>query len=337
MLSELIVALTLIGTLVGAGFASGQELVQFFLTLGNKAPQAIVLMGVLLSIEAFMVRSLALRWRTSSYHDFFINVLGNWYLIADIIITAFLFGGFCIMLAGAGSVAKHYLGLTSFIGSLICGGLALIACLGRGRGIFTLNFLLVPVMLVIIIMIGCKNLPSSQISIMEIPAKGLVTTNWIINAFLYVTYNMVTGMVLLTSLPSSKNGAIGAAIGSIVLAALAFLLIIVLSQLSLEGLQKELPLLYFVSEFQPNLKNLYAIVLLLAMITTATGDLYGLAERLGKIPHLTPQLVAIILLLIALPLTNLGFTSLIAWIYPVFGYLGLFVVILSLKRILGNI
>ncbi|AOQ25480.1 hypothetical protein MTAT_16070 [Moorella thermoacetica] len=331
LLMELAVAGALMGTMIGAGFASGQELVQFFLTLGTGAPAAVVLMTGLLMTSSFLVRHLALKWRTASYRDLMIMLLGNWYRPADVAITAFLFGGLAIMLAGAGAVARQYFGWPPLAGILACSGLALLGSLGRGRGVLILNSLLVPVMLGIIVLIVGLNWPPTAGPLTTVPAGPLVGSNWVLNACLYVTYNMVGLMVLLASLPNSRRGTAGAALGGLLLGILVFVLVQALGRLPKEILVTELPLLSLVKSRHPELQGAYALSLWLAMVTTAASNLYGLAERLGSSSRL-PLPAAVPVLVLAVPMASFGFANLVGLIYPFFGYLGLLLLILVMGR-----
>lgn len=331
LLLELAVAGALMGTIIGAGFASGQELVQFFLTLGPWAPAAVVLMTCLLMTGSFIVRHLALKWRTASYRDFMFMLLGNWYRPADAAITAFLFGGLAIMLAGAGAVARQHFGCSPLAGILACGGLAFLGSLGRGRGILLLNSLLVPVMLgIMVLIIGLDWAPVTG-PLTTITAGPLVGGNWILNAALYVTYNMVGVMVLLASLPGSRGGTAGAALGGFLLGLLVLLLVQALGRLPQESLMTELPMLALVKSRHPELEGAYALSLWLAMVTTAASNLFGLGERLGGLYRL-PLPAAIPVLIIALPVAGCGFSRLVGLIYPFFGYLGLVLLIFVLVR-----
>ncbi|WP_406677359.1 YkvI family membrane protein [Neomoorella carbonis] len=331
--AELAVAIAVVGTMVGAGFASGQELVQFFVMLGPEAPAAVMLMGTLLILATSQVRRLALKWHTNSYHDFLVVLLGKWEKPADLATGAFLFGGLAIMLAGSGAVVQEHFGLAPLTGIMACGVLAFLASLGKGHGLLLINAFLVPVMLAIIIVtavIAVFFRPGPFHATPPASPGGLISSNWVLNACLYVTYNMVGIAVLLTSLPASRKGVLGAGLGGLFLGVLAYLLVKALRGLSPAGLQAELPLLYLVSGLQPGLVHLYALALWLAIVTTAASNLYGLATRLGQIPALPPWRAAVLILILALPVATCGFINLVSWIYPFFGYLGLVMLFLAL-------
>ncbi|WP_258358960.1 YkvI family membrane protein [Moorella sulfitireducens] len=329
---ELALAVAVVGTMVGAGFASGQELVRFFVTLGPPAPAAVVLMAMLLTLATAQVRRLALKWHTNSYGDFLVVLLGKWVKPADLATGTFLFGGLAIMLAGSGALVKEHFGLAPVIGVLACGLLAFLASLGKGRGLLLVNALLVPFMIIIITaaaLAAVFSRPEPFYNLSPPPPVGLISNNWIINACLYVTYNMVGITVLLTSLPSSCKGVLGAGTGGLFLGILAYLLVNALGRLSPAGLQSEIPLLYLVAGLQPGLMHAYILALWLALVTTAASNLYGLATRLGQMPFLTTWQAALAILVLAFPLAGWGFINLISWIYPFFGYLGLFLLLLA--------
>ncbi|NLW07758.1 MAG: hypothetical protein GX039_07270 [Clostridia bacterium] len=308
---------------------------QFFLSLGHRGKAAVILAGLLLSLAAGQVRSLAINRGTVSYHDFLTMLLGNWQLPADIAIASFLFGGLVIMLAGSGAVFRQYFGLCSLSGILACSGVALLASTGRGRSLLVLNTLLVPVMLAIMLLAVASQLKYQPRGIASIPvAGGLVSANWVLNAFLYATYNMIGGMVLLTSLPETRRGIWGARLAGLLLGVAAYFLVMALACLSPPELRLELPMLQVVTNSQPQLLSLYALALWLAMVTTAASQLYGLVARVAQSFSICSEAAAIGILLLALPAATLGFASLVSWIYPLYGYLGLLLIIQAIIRYL---
>ncbi|MDN5345082.1 MAG: hypothetical protein PWQ18_1196 [Clostridia bacterium] len=331
--AEVAIAITVVGTMVGAGFASGQELVQFFLTLGGGAPAAVILSGLLFSLANSQVRHLALKWHTRSYRDFLVRLLGGWVRPADLFVAAFLFGGLAIMLAGSGAIARQHFGQAPWCGILACAALAMLACWGKGRGLLILNACLTPVMLAVMVftaVVALMSRPGLLPPAQPAPAGGLISGNWAINACLYVAYNMVGVAVLLTSLPATHRGVLGAGLGGLFLGALAYLLVMSLASLDLTGLTTELPLLYLVATLHPGLLGIYTLALWLAMVTTAASDLYGLVTRLEQHLAFPTWQIAALILLLALPVATCGFINLVAWVYPFFGYLGLVVMVLAL-------
>ena len=71
------IAATLIGTVVGAGFASGQEVFHFFSRFGRAGWGGILLATILLGMAISQVFKIGLQLRTNSYRDFLAHLLGE--------------------------------------------------------------------------------------------------------------------------------------------------------------------------------------------------------------------------------------------------------------------
>ena len=92
--STLKVAATYIGTIVGAGFATGQEVLQFFTKFGVMGLVGIILATIMFILFGYIIIDLGNKLKAQSHLEIIKysggKVLGT---IIDIIITFFLFGG----------------------------------------------------------------------------------------------------------------------------------------------------------------------------------------------------------------------------------------------------
>ena len=91
----------------------------------------------------------------------------------------------------------------------------------------------------------------------------------------------------------------------------------------------EFPLLDAAALGGPIFQGGYALILWAAMLTTALANTNALA---GRLTILKAPWRGVALCLAALPWTTLGFSRLIALFYPLYGYLGLFLLVLLLTR-----
>ncbi|MGI9953387.1 hypothetical protein V3F56_13580 [Moorellaceae bacterium AZ2] len=313
------VACAYIGTVIGAGFASGQELVQFFLILGPKALPALMLATVLFAIGGFLLRSLACQLCTQSYRDLVDALLGRASRIADAILTAFLFGSLVIMLAGAGAVVQEYLGFSAWGGSAVAAALTLTAVAGRSSGVLAINVVLVPVLVIYLLLLGLGNL--QFVPPVPLPGRSpLLAANWILNGFLYVAYNMVGVIVLFTSLPAHQGGKWGAFCGGLTLGFTALVLVMALSGLDPAEITGPIPVLGLARRLAPPWESFYVFNLWVAMVTTAVTSAFGLAERLARDGRLPALWSGILVVGLALPVSGLGFARLVGYFYPFFGY-----------------
>lgn len=87
------IAATYIGTIVGAGFASGQEVLQFFSAFGWLGILGIFLASTLFFIFGYMILMIGRALNASAYVEVVRFSNGKFFgAIIDLIITIFLFG-----------------------------------------------------------------------------------------------------------------------------------------------------------------------------------------------------------------------------------------------------
>ncbi|GFN23093.1 YkvI family membrane protein [Thermanaeromonas sp. C210] len=329
--AEAAVACAYIGAVIGAGFASGQELAQFFLILGPRAIPALLLTTALFALGGFFLRSSACRLRTQSYRDLVDPLLGRAGGMADAILIAFLFGTLVIMLAGAGAVVQEYMGVQAWLGSAVAAALTLAAVAGRSRGVLVINGALVPVLVAYLFLLGLGNLQWSFPA--PLPGRSpLLAANWVLNGFLYVAYNMVGVIVLFTSLPAHEGGKWGAFCGGLILGFTALVLVMALGGLEPAEAAGPIPVLSLVRRRAPSWEGFYVFNLWIAMATSAVTSAFGLAERLAQGGRLPAPWAGLIIVGLALPASGLGFARLVAYLYPFFGYVVLLLLVAGAIR-----
>src|SRR5699024_7197636 len=109
-----------IGVIVGAGFASGQEILQYFTSFGFMGTIAAIISTILLAYFGMSLTKLVSRLQTLSYKDAIYTISGRWLgFVVDAILVFTLFGVGVVMIAGAGSSLNQQFGLPVFIGSLL--------------------------------------------------------------------------------------------------------------------------------------------------------------------------------------------------------------------------
>jgi len=112
-------------TIIGAGFASGREIVQFFSTYYNGGFYGILLTGLLFAVIGSIVLEKVQRERIRNYEELLFPTIGytlGW--IMQLVVTLFIFCLFCVMLAGMTRVIMVRLNIdfiwSAVITSLMC-------------------------------------------------------------------------------------------------------------------------------------------------------------------------------------------------------------------------
>jgi uncharacterized membrane protein YkvI len=312
-----------IGALIGAGFASGQELFQFFVRFGYKGLLGVVMAGLLFA--ALGVYILAYKYKTgiTSYNQLLTGLLGRtWGKLTDIFIGLMLFAGLVIMLAGCQATLKQQFSMDGIPALTTSFALILFTMSQGEKGVLQFNNILIPFLGVITILVSSTAILNGWGKPLVRLQTNFAFGNWFLAALLYVSYNMVLGAVILSSLEVSRRSHLwGGLLGGLGLGILAFVIVLALMLNYNYILGTGIPMLSLAQD-NPFLKVLYALVLLAAMLTTAVANLYALIKRLGNLFCIPTMLWVLAILISASLLTPFGFTKLIANLYPFFGYLG---------------
>ena len=149
------VVFVIIGTLIGAGFASGQEVYAFFFSFGIKGLIGILISSFIIGITIYKTFKIIQKNNINNYGEFLNSFIKNNKInyITNTIINIFILISFYIMIAGFGAYLQQELNLNSIIGSSILAILCLILFKTNVNGLVKVNEILIPILIIIIILI----------------------------------------------------------------------------------------------------------------------------------------------------------------------------------------
>jgi uncharacterized membrane protein YkvI len=338
------VAATFAGTVIGAGFASGQEISQFFVCYGWVGLWGIVMAAGLFAWLGGALLELGARRQATVYYEAIYQLCGRRLgFFLDLATTAFLFTALAVMLAGAATVAEEYFGLPYFAGLAAAGLAAMLTVLGGLRGIVAVNMMITPLLALGIILISAYSFSYHGLSA-TLPGPqdaAIPAPHWALASLLYVSYNLVISSTVLIPLGRSINRRrtrlLGGAAGGLILGLLALPVATVTLIHSPEALRQEVPILYVACSQSLASGILYALTLLVAIYTTAIAALYGCLEKVRSFSRLPAAVNVLIILLLALICGQIGFANLIKLLFPLFGYATLlFIIRLAWFSLRGN-
>lgn len=327
MRNKLKVVMVILGTIIGAGFASGREMYLFFNYYGKNGILGIIVSCVITSIIVYKVLKLILYYEISSYSEF-LEIIGSKGKIIKIIINLFLLISFFVMIAGFNAYFEQEIAIHPIVGTIICCILCYITFCKDVNGIVKMNTFLIPVLILFIIFLGFKNVENiAQETLIQ--AKS----GWLKSAVLYASYNSIVLIPMLISIrkyikpKQEKNISLLVFICIFILAIIIFVLIASINTIDVQTI--EMPMVYIANNF--GYRYLYGIMVLIAIFTSAISAGYGLLENL-KVSKKTERKIAFFMCLIALLVCNVGFANLVSLLYPIFGYLGLIQIVFVLYK-----
>lgn len=320
-----------VGLIVGAGFASGQEIMQYFTSFGIWGTVGGVIATLFFVFLGYTLAQLGADLQTAS-HKGVIYYLGGRYIgfIFDILITFFLFGVAVVMFAGSGSTFEQMFGISPMIGSIIMVAATILTLLLNVKNIINLIAMVTPYLMAIIFVILLYSIFTMDLSIAEADAlakeQASGASNWFVGALLYVSYNIAAGAALLIvmggTIKDKKVAGMGGILGGIMLGALIILIHIAMFVKIDVVSGVAMPTLELANQIHPAVGVLMAIALLGMMYNTAVGMFYSFTVRFIKPESKSFRPAVVVTGLLGFGASLVGFTTLVGKVYSTMGYLG---------------
>lgn len=335
MTRSLSIAFAYVGVLTGAGLASGQELLQYFTAFGKAGLIGIIVVGFLHTFLGAMILQLGSYFQASEHDEVLQEITHPWinrFLDLALVLTCFVIG--FVMIAGAGANLNQQFGLPVWLGSALCAGLVIL--------VGHLDFDKVQAIIgsFTILVIGFIGLAAiytflhleGDFFANEALARSLPTTlpNIWISVINYFSMCFITGASMAIVLGGNafqlKEAGRGGLIGGLIVSLIGIVIAVVLYVRLDQVMGSDIPMLKLVEEISPILGFLMSLVIYAMIFNTAMGLYYALARRFSGDRPRRFSLVLIGLVLVGFALSFVGFKTLIAYMYPMLGYIGLLLI-----------
>lgn len=329
MKNVLKVVFVIIGTLIGAGFASGQEVYLFFFSYGMKGLIGILISSIIIGVVIYSTFNILNKYKINTYKDF-LNILipknTKLKIIANFIINIFILITFFIMIAGFGAYFEQEIGINRLVGSLILAIITFIVFMTSIKGVVKVNELIVPILIGFIFIIGIISIKDIHILNLENYVIRTNYTNFALSAVLYSSYNSILLIPVLITLnnyvKNKKQIFYISFISAIVTILLSVIIFLLLVRVDVDISKLEMPVVYVVSNMFKILRYIYGVVILGSIFTTAISLGVSFLQNTAKNKKGYTQ-ISIIMCITSVIISKFGFSNLVSLLYPIFGYLGL--------------
>ncbi len=327
----------IIGTLVGAGFASGQEIYIFFYQYGIKGIAGIVVSSVLLAVVIYKVFNISQKDKVENYKAFLNGFIKNEKCLEvfNTVIDLFILITFYIMIAGFGAYFEQELKINGLIGSCLLAVICYVVFLRDVSGLIKVNQWIVPILIGSLLFIGMFVIDVKDIFQMSYYLPQNQSGKWLLDGILYGSYNtilLIPVLIALRNLVTNKNK-------QIVVSILTGILVIILSLIIFFMLMKvdvpienlEMPAVYVASKISIVFEYIYGFIILSSILTTSVSLGTSFLENVAKTKKSYKQF-AFLICVSSVIVSNIGFSNLVNLLYPIFGYIGLVQIVAILKR-----
>ena len=315
----------IIGTAIGAGFASGQEIYSFFNIYEENGLIGILLSCIIIGIVIYKVLTISSEKGIKTYNELLENmkIPLKIKLILNAIVNIFLLISFYIMVAGFSAYFYQEFNIPPIFTSIIIVILCYITFMKNIEGIAKVNTLIIPILILIVLALGSKATTVSIIKNMDMDNIS-ISFNWILKSIEYVSYNSILLIPILISLKKySKNNEKKISIISAgifcVLSLIIYLLMFKINDIN----NIELPLVYIAGQYGNFFKVTYSLVIVFAIYTTMISAGYGFLNNTTKSKS-NYKKMALFICLSAIFTSFFSFSELVNLAYPIFGVLGFF-------------
>lgn len=326
------VAFLILGIVIGAGFASGKELVTFF---GSSAPVTsflIIIMGLLIFYIVYIFIRIGKFIKPKTLSDITKAVFKGYAPIFDIVLVISLFIGVIAMLAGADAVAGDAFVDYNFpYASIILSMLVVIIVSGGLNSLLKANSVVVPIMiiLVLVVTIGFLGFGVHENVTLIKDTSFIGVGSSIFSMLLYVCMNMLAVTILVAEIgPIIKNKQ-AKRIG--LLSSLLVVMCVVLVLLSLFSssdfiINSEMPMVKVAYNLGSVFGGIYSLVIMFGIFTTVIAC--GFAVNNWFRMYVKDKVLSIsIVMFVAFLISRLGFGAIVELFYPIEGLFGLFFII----------
>ncbi len=334
LMQVLQVAFTYIGTLVGAGFGSGQEVLKFFTKYGWIAPISIAFATFLLIWLGMKIMLLAHDLQVKTYDELnrvlFGHIVGRFLGIFTMVI---LFSFTATMIAGSGAVFKQQLQIPTQVGLLITVVCAYFVLVRGIHAIMNVNVVIIPTILVFCVFMLYHTFQSPSWT-QALTLGPVFPDRHILDylyhyggSFCYTGFNLAIAQTILVPLGATiKDRNVlkwGAVLGGTILGLLLLSAHFILSSQMPDIASLEVPMANIMKNFSTLIVIMYTIVLFGQIFTTLIADAYGVISQVKNKTNINIKWVVLIMLVPCYIISHFGFQDLLSVIYPVFSGISL--------------
>ena len=333
--------------MVGGGYGTGREVVEFFSRyglLGGLAGIAIATASI--AVVFALSLELARAHGAYDYRSFFRVMLGPFWVLYEVLLIALILLVLAVIGAAAGGLLETELGLPSALGvTLVLAMVVALTFFGRQWVTGVLAWWSIALYLVFgAYFVSVIN--ASPDAIGAELARGEISKGWFVASLEYVFYNITAVPVILfaaRAIEDRRQALVAGSVGAVIAVVPALLLHLSFATAYPEILEAELPVYAMLGRLgSAVLTAAYLVVLFGTFIETGIGDVQGILERLDgwrlevSAKALAPKVRALVaggLMLLAGALSSIGVIDLIAEGYATLSWGFFFVYVLPLLTI----
>lgn len=328
-----------IAFLIGSGFATGQEVSQYFSAYGLKGLLGILVVSVMFFYVGSNFMNVGQKHNLKNgneiYKHYFGDKLGT---IFDYYSIAFIYMSFIVMVGGASAAVNQQFGLPLAAGGIFLGVIVASTVIFGLDSIVSVISKVGPTIIALTLLLGVLSIKRNPEGLNNIetilnktePLKA--STNWFFAALSYVGFSIIWLAGFLASLgntsKSKRESVLGILVGVLGFGiSLSVLVLGILANIE-ELVGSKIPNITLAENIHPILAFVFSIIVVAGIYTTSVPLLWQVIDRFADEKSSKFTKLTIILSIIGVIIGVLiPFDKLVNVIYVVNGYIGLLIVV----------
>ncbi|MDN3483579.1 hypothetical protein QMA10_16835 [Arthrobacter sp. APC 3897] len=326
----------IVAYLIGSGFATGQEGLQYFASFGPAgAAGALVITLILYCYVTAIVlrdgRNLRLQSGNKIFEYYCGKYIGKFF---GVFAPLFFFCLYAVMLAGAGATLNEQFGWNGQVGVLAMAAAVLLTVMLGLDGLVAILSKLGPIIVALCLVVGLSGIVRNPQGIAE-SADALAgidvlqaAPHWAVSGLNFPALGILMLVPFLASLGRKvrNNGeaVAGGLAGAITLVVAVGVVAFGLLANIGDVYNNQIPMLWIAGQLFSGAGSIYSVILFAGIYTTAVPLLWAVVNRVEtNDKSKRAKLLALIATVVAVLLAQVPFAELVNFLYPVAGYLGL--------------
>lgn len=323
-----------IAWVIGSGFATGQEILQFFGSYGLKSVAVLAVnligfavLGVIMLTEGFKNKN---EPDFDHYRYYCGKYIGRVY---SVIIPITLILIISVLLSAAGATLNQYYSINRYLGSAVMAALILGAYLVGFERLVKIVSSVSPFVILFVVFVGGYTVIKDRAAIVcvsdctERLAEFNAAPHWAVSSVLYLSLNFLCGSTYYTALGRSSEtkraAGMGALIGSVVLLITITLINFAILLNAGDIVNVSVPTLFLASKISGVFGAVFSAVLLLGMFSSCSTMVWSFCSGFFKKDSRKNKIFSVFTVIVCGLLGLVPFGKLVSVAYPMIGYSGL--------------
>lgn len=306
------VAMVLTGTFIGAGFASGQEVWQYFGIFGEYGIFGILISCIILVAFTYCTADNIVCLGEKNY----INILCKTKLV-NIILNVYMLIIFSTMITAFGESLNQTFGFPKVYGVIFMNLVTIMILYFGAGGMIKLNSMVTPLIIIGIILA-------------DYSYSVFAYNNFVTSAIIYTSYNVISFPFVMVGMKDMFLKKKNIIICSLLFGGIIFVLALCILKL-LHGADNtvSIPILSVVSK---EYSYFLIVVLAMSMLTTAVSNGYGFINSVTINKKITLPFLGVFAFLFSF----FKFGFIVKYLYGFFGYTGLYILLINFCIFIKN-